>query len=89
MRLTGGVYLERGFAAGLPELGRPTNPPAGMSGHTYEYLTTVYWPDVDDRRQSAVYQLRWPSALARWQISLLSCVDGQHALPSSDNGSQR
>src|SRR5262245_1127773 len=44
MRLTGGVYLEQGFVAALPEALRPSAPPSGMAGYQYEYQTTVYWP---------------------------------------------
>src|SRR5262245_38668184 len=47
-RLTGGVYLERGFVDMLPAGSRPTSPPSGMTGYPYEYRTTVYWPRLED-----------------------------------------
>jgi hypothetical protein len=55
MRLTGGVYLEQGFVATLPSDLRPVAPPHGMEGHTYEYLTTVYWPHIADPRAGRRY----------------------------------
>jgi hypothetical protein len=55
LRLTGGVYLERDFAAGLPELARPSCPPLGADGRDYEYMTEVFWPHVADPRAGTRY----------------------------------
>ena len=55
LRLGGAIYLERGFARALPAALRPPCPPAGMSAHRYECMTTVYWPHVDDPRAGKRY----------------------------------
>lgn len=55
LQLGGAVYLERGFLATLPAELRPACPPAGMSGQSYECMTTVYWPDGDDPRAGSRY----------------------------------
>jgi len=58
LHLAGAVYLEVGFVASLPADRRPSSPPAGMTGHGYEYLTCVYWPDRDDPRAGRRYHGR-------------------------------
>jgi len=55
LRLTGGVYLERDFAAGLPEPSRPSCPPQGADGRDYEFMTEVLWPHVADPRAGLRY----------------------------------
>ncbi len=55
LRLTGAVYLERGFLNTLPPPLRPACPPAGMSGRACEFTTTVYWPHRDDPRSGTRY----------------------------------
>jgi hypothetical protein len=55
LRLAGGVYLERGFAAGLPEAARPACPPLGAAGRDYEFTAEVFWPHVPDPRAGARY----------------------------------
>ena len=50
LRLEGLVYLERGFIGRLPAKLRPPCPPAGLNGRVCEYITTVYWPHIDDPR---------------------------------------
>jgi hypothetical protein len=55
LRLLGAVYLERDFAAALPDRVRPACPPAGMAGHPHEFMTTVYRPDIDDPRAGRRY----------------------------------
>jgi hypothetical protein len=53
--LEGAVYLERGFVESLPAVLRPPCPPTGMSGQPYEYMTAVYWPNLDDPRAGRRY----------------------------------
>lgn len=55
LRLTGGVYLERNFVAGLPEAARPSCPPLGADGRDYEFTTEVFWPHVADPRAGTRY----------------------------------
>jgi hypothetical protein len=55
LHLAGAVYLEVGFVESLPSASRPSCPPAGMRGHGYEYMTCVYWPDLDDPRAGRRY----------------------------------
>jgi hypothetical protein len=54
MRLTGQVYLERGFAERLADR-RPKCPPLGSDGRDYECMSVVYWPHVDDPRAGLRY----------------------------------
>ena len=55
LRLEGAVYLERGFLETLPAALRPACPPAGLNGRVCEYMTTVYWPHLDDQRAGKRY----------------------------------
>jgi hypothetical protein len=55
LRLDGAVYLERGFRETLPEALRPTCPPSGMTARACEFMTTVYWPQLDDARAGKRY----------------------------------
>jgi hypothetical protein len=55
LRLSGAVYLSRGFLDSLPTALRPACPPAGMNAHAYEYATAVYWPHLDDPRAGNRY----------------------------------
>ena len=55
LRLEGVVYLEHGFREMLPVALRPACPPAGLNGRACEYMTTVYWPHLDDPRAGKRY----------------------------------
>jgi hypothetical protein len=55
LRLVGAIYLERGFRERLPDSLRPPCPPVGLTGRVCEYITTVYWPDMDDPRSGKRY----------------------------------
>jgi len=55
LQIGGAVYLEGGFVQSLPAALRPACPPAGMGGERYEYMTTVYWPDLVDPRAGRRY----------------------------------
>jgi hypothetical protein len=55
LRLTGAVYLERGFLAKLPETLRPACPPINMTGRVCEFTTAVYWPRQADPRAGKRY----------------------------------
>ena len=44
MRLSGAVYLERGFVERLPKALRPACPPINMTGRVCEFTTVAYWP---------------------------------------------
>jgi len=55
LRLTGGVYLERDFAARLPAAARPSCPPLGADGRDYEFMTEVFWPHAADPRAGVRY----------------------------------
>ena len=55
LQLMGAVYIECGFWESLPAAVRPACPPAGMDGQRQEYMTTVYWPDIDDPRAGRRY----------------------------------
>jgi hypothetical protein len=55
LRLAGAVYLERGFVDSLPASLRPPCPPMGTNAQPYEYMTTVYWPHLDDPRAGKRY----------------------------------
>jgi hypothetical protein len=55
LRLEGAVYLERGFLETLPAALRPACPPAGLNGRVCEYMTTIYWPHLDDPRAGKRY----------------------------------
>lgn len=55
MRMAGAVYLAEDFIGSLPDWLRPSNPPAGATGHSYEFMTTVYWPHIDDPRAGRRY----------------------------------
>lgn len=55
MQLAGGVCLEQGFVARLPERLRPAIPPRLMAGRAYEYTTVLYWPHVAGPRAGMRY----------------------------------
>jgi hypothetical protein len=54
LRLSGQVYLERGYAEALGDR-RPACPPHGADGYPYECVSVVYWPDIDDPRAGVRY----------------------------------
>lgn len=55
LQLEGVVYLERGLLEALPAAIRPACPPVGLTGRLCEYMTTVYWPHLDDPRAGKRY----------------------------------
>lgn len=55
MQLGGVVLLEATFWERAARAGRLTCPPAGASGHDYEYQTVVYWPHRSDPRAGRRY----------------------------------
>jgi len=55
VRISGAVYLERGFLESLPSPLRPPCPPLGMTGRVCEFTSTVYWPHSSDPRAGKRY----------------------------------
>jgi len=55
LQLVGAVYIERGFLETLPAGLSPAGGPAGLTGRLCEYMTTVYWPHLEDPRAGKRY----------------------------------
>ena len=55
LRLAGAVYLAEEFVEALPDELRPSNPPTGLEGHAYEFMSAVYWPHTGDPRAGRRY----------------------------------
>lgn len=87
LRLAGAVYLERGFLNSIPAALRPPCPPSGMTGRACEYMSTVYWPHLDDARAGKRYAghyaeiLEERGALARVAVYPPGSSERAHAKP--------
>ena len=55
LHLSGAIYLEHRFVETLPDRLRPPCPPTGVTAYPYEYMTCVYWPQIDDPRAGNRY----------------------------------